>query len=235
MTGPELRHAMGALESASGDVPLAAGSSRLSRRVWLARMAGLGMGVASARSLGGASAAGAVVGAARGSIMAAATRVAVQLAGGLDFVQSRQTVLVKPNVCCPRPHPATKSPEVLSTLLELVRARAPGRAGLLQGHRRIGRRGSLGGPVPFRTTGGGRGLKSVGSITATSASPDPGLALGSARSTLALRAPARLIWFAAASIDAIRVNAGTGRPADESPEVINPTLRDLFRPKQCRD
>jgi uncharacterized protein (DUF362 family) len=51
----------------------------------------------------------------------------VALAGGLDFVQPGQTVLVKPNVCCPSPHPATTSPEVLEAVLELVRERKPGR------------------------------------------------------------------------------------------------------------
>jgi uncharacterized protein (DUF362 family) len=34
---------------------------------------------------------------------------------------------VKPNICCPSPHPATTSPEVLSTVLEMVRERGPGR------------------------------------------------------------------------------------------------------------
>ncbi len=123
----EPRLARGTLEGARGDVPLAAGSALLSRRAWLARMAGLGVGMASAGSLESAGAPGALVGAARGPTMAAATRTAVQLAGGLDFIQAGQTVLVKPNICCPRPHPATTSPEVLSTVLELVRARAPGR------------------------------------------------------------------------------------------------------------
>jgi uncharacterized protein (DUF362 family) len=59
--------------------------------------------------------------------MADAVRTAVRLAGGLDFVQPGQAVLVKPNLCCPRPHPATTSPEVLTAVLELVRARRPGR------------------------------------------------------------------------------------------------------------
>jgi uncharacterized protein (DUF362 family) len=90
-------------------------------------MAGLGVGVASARSLDAAAPASAIVGVARGGTMADATRAAVRLAGGLDFVQPGQTVLVKPNLCCPRPHPATTSPEVLAAVLELVRARRPGR------------------------------------------------------------------------------------------------------------
>jgi uncharacterized protein (DUF362 family) len=59
--------------------------------------------------------------------MAAATRTAVRLAGGLDFIRPGQTVLVKPNICCPNPHPATTSPEVLSAVLELVRGQRPGR------------------------------------------------------------------------------------------------------------
>ncbi len=103
------------------------GTSHPSRRAWLARVATVGMGVASARSLGAADPGGTVVGVARGATMTAATRSAVQLAGGLDFIQPGQTVLVKPNICCPSPHPATTSPEVLSAVLALVRERKPGR------------------------------------------------------------------------------------------------------------
>jgi len=128
MTGYERRHATRNLEGgAGGDVPVAAGSGHLSRRAWLARVAGLGMGVASARSLEAAGPSGALVGVARGPTMAAATRAAVRLAGGVDFIQPGQTVLVKPNLCCPNPHPATTSPEVLSAVLALVREQAPGR------------------------------------------------------------------------------------------------------------
>jgi uncharacterized protein (DUF362 family) len=68
-----------------------------------------------------------VVGVARAADMAAATRTAVGLAGGVDFIRAGQTVLVKPNICCPRPHPATTSPEVLSAVLGMVRERSPGR------------------------------------------------------------------------------------------------------------
>jgi uncharacterized protein (DUF362 family) len=96
----------------------------VSRREWLARAAALGLGLTAARPL---EAAGAVAGVARGATMRTATRAAVRLAGGLDFIQPGQTVLVKPNVCCPNPHPATTSPEVLSAVLELVRERKPGR------------------------------------------------------------------------------------------------------------
>jgi hypothetical protein len=45
----------------------------------------------------------------------------------------------------------------------------------------------------------------------------------------------RRIWFVAISIDAIPANPGTRRPADELAEMINPSSRDLFRPKECRD
>jgi uncharacterized protein (DUF362 family) len=96
----------------------------VSRRTWLARAAVLGLGAAARTSLAAGSA---VVGVARGASMTAATRAAVRLAGGLDFVQPGQSVLVKPNICCPNAHPATTSPEVLSAVLELVRAQRPGR------------------------------------------------------------------------------------------------------------
>ena len=105
----------------------ALGPSRFSRRAWLAGVAGLGMGVAAARRLEAAGPPGALVGMARSTTMAAATRAAVRLAGGLAFIQPGQTVLVKPNLCCPRPHPATTSPEVLSAVLDLVREQGVGR------------------------------------------------------------------------------------------------------------
>ncbi len=97
----------------------------LSRREWLAGAVGLGALAAHAGEAAGADAA--VVGVARGTSMAAATRAAVRLAGGLEFIEPGQTVLVKPNICCPSAHPATTSPEVLSAVLEMVRARRPGR------------------------------------------------------------------------------------------------------------
>jgi uncharacterized protein (DUF362 family) len=126
MIGPDQRHAAGRLEGGT-DVPVAAGSGKVSRRVWLARVAGLGIGVSSARSLEAAGPAEALVGVARDTTMAAATRAAVRLAGGLDVIRPGQTVLVKPNICCSSPHPATTSPEVLSAVLELIRAQRPGR------------------------------------------------------------------------------------------------------------
>ncbi len=127
MTGPERGPTPDFEDGPGVSVPPAASPGKVSRRGWLAGVAGFGMGVASARSLEAAAPAKAVVGVARGATMAAATRTAVQLAGGLDFIQPGQAVLVKPNICCPSPHPATTSPEVLSAVLELVRARKPGR------------------------------------------------------------------------------------------------------------
>jgi uncharacterized protein (DUF362 family) len=128
VTGPKGRVAAPDPEDdAGGRVPPAPGPGKVSRRGWLAGVAGLGMGMASSRPLEAAAPAGAVVGVARGATMAAATRTAVRLAGGLEFIQAGQTVLVKPNICCPSPHPATTSPEVLSAVLELVRTRKPGR------------------------------------------------------------------------------------------------------------
>src|SRR5215470_7395205 len=99
-------------------------TDHISRRAWLAGIIGLGAGLGSARPV---EAAGTVVGVARGSTMTTATAAAVRLAGGLDFIQPGQTVLVKPNICCPNPHPATTSLEVLVTVLELCRERGAGR------------------------------------------------------------------------------------------------------------
>jgi uncharacterized protein (DUF362 family) len=108
-----------------GRPPGPAPRAGLSRRAWLARAAAVGVAAVAPRAGGAAPAA--VVGLARGASMAAATRAAVQLAGGLDAIRPGQTVLVKPNICCPDPHPATTSPEVLASVLELVRGRRPGR------------------------------------------------------------------------------------------------------------
>lgn len=67
-----------------------------------------------------------IVGLARGQDRFEALRHAVQLSGGLDFLRPGQRVLVKPNACCPNPHPATTSPEMLAAVLALVREREPG-------------------------------------------------------------------------------------------------------------
>src|SRR5262245_39262091 len=104
-----------------------AGTGDVSRRTWMAQVAGLGVGLASVGALDAAAAPATVVGVARAGTMAAATKSAIQLAGGLGFIRAGQTVLVKPNICCPNPNPATTTPEVLSAVLELVRAQSPGR------------------------------------------------------------------------------------------------------------
>ena len=128
MIGGEGRNAARDAKGGEGEgVRVPAWPDDLSRRMWLARVAGVGIGVASVRSLEADAQTRAVVGVARGATMRDATRTAVRLAGGLDFIRSRQTVLVKPNICCPSPHPATTSPEVLSAVLELVRERGAGR------------------------------------------------------------------------------------------------------------
>lgn len=69
----------------------------------------------------------AAVALARGPDRLEAARRAVEAAGGLDAIGAGETVLVKPNACCPNPHPATTSPEMLSAVLALVRERDPGR------------------------------------------------------------------------------------------------------------
>jgi uncharacterized protein (DUF362 family) len=127
MTGPERPHATRLPAGTAAARVAPAGSGKLSRRGWLARVAGLGVGAAAVRPVAAAGPPAAVVGVARDATMAAATRTAIRLAGGLDVIQPGQTVLVKPNICCPSPHPATISPEVLSAVLELARARKPGR------------------------------------------------------------------------------------------------------------
>jgi uncharacterized protein (DUF362 family) len=124
MTRPE-RRATARDDGGGGAVPSAPDAGTLSRRAWLAGIAGAGL--APAGALEAAGRAGAVVAVARAASMADATRAAVRLAGGLDFVQPGQSVLVKPNLCCPTPHPATTSAEVLTTVLAMVRERRPGR------------------------------------------------------------------------------------------------------------
>lgn len=67
------------------------------------------------------------VGIARGSNMEEATRRAVKLAGGMDFIKEGQTVLIKPNVTGAIKHPTTTSPEVLYATIKLVAERGPKR------------------------------------------------------------------------------------------------------------
>src|SRR5262245_37526467 len=67
------------------------------------------------------------VGIARGSSMEDAVRHAVRLAGGVDFIQDGQTVLIKPNVTGALKNPTTTSPEVLYAVIKLVAERGPKR------------------------------------------------------------------------------------------------------------
>jgi uncharacterized protein (DUF362 family) len=67
------------------------------------------------------------VGIARGETVAHAVRKAVELAGGMDFIQSGQTVLIKPNVNTGDPYPASTNPEVLHEVIKLVWERDPKR------------------------------------------------------------------------------------------------------------
>jgi uncharacterized protein (DUF362 family) len=67
------------------------------------------------------------VGIARGSSMTDAVRRAVGLAGGLDFIQEGQTVLIKPNVTGALGNPTTTNPETLYAVIQLVNERGPRR------------------------------------------------------------------------------------------------------------
>lgn len=67
------------------------------------------------------------VGIARGSNLEEAVRRAVRLAGGMDFIQPGQTVLIKPNVTGALKSPTTTNPEVLYATIKLVAERGPKR------------------------------------------------------------------------------------------------------------
>lgn len=68
-----------------------------------------------------------IVGAARMNTVADSVRRAVELSGGLDFIQPGQTVLLKPNLNSPDLFPATTNPEVVSAMIGLVKEKDPGR------------------------------------------------------------------------------------------------------------
>ena len=61
------------------------------------------------------------VGMARGDSVADSVRWAIKLAGGLDFIKSGQSVLIKPNVNSDHEHPGTTNPEVVSEVVKMVR------------------------------------------------------------------------------------------------------------------
>lgn len=67
------------------------------------------------------------VGIARGSNMTDAVKKAVELAGGMDFIQEDQTVLIKPNCTGAMVSPTTTNAEVLYATIKLVAERGPRR------------------------------------------------------------------------------------------------------------
>ena len=67
------------------------------------------------------------VGMARGDSVADSVRRAIKLAGGLDFIKSGQSVLIKPNVNSDDPHPGTTNPEVVFEVVKMVREKGPKR------------------------------------------------------------------------------------------------------------
>ncbi len=67
------------------------------------------------------------VGVARGSSMADAVRKAVQLSGGMDFLEEGETVLIKPNCTGAAVSPTTTEPEVLYAVIKLAAERGPRR------------------------------------------------------------------------------------------------------------
>jgi uncharacterized protein (DUF362 family) len=67
------------------------------------------------------------VGIARGKTVGNAVRKAVELAGGMDFIKSGQTILIKPNVNTGTPYPGSTNPEVLHEVIKLVWERDPKR------------------------------------------------------------------------------------------------------------
>ncbi|MFB0527139.1 MAG: DUF362 domain-containing protein [bacterium] len=68
-----------------------------------------------------------LVGIARGDSVADSVRRAIKLAGGLDFIKSGESVLIKPNVNSDHSHPGTTNPEVLFEVVKMVREKNPKR------------------------------------------------------------------------------------------------------------
>lgn len=67
------------------------------------------------------------VGIARGETIGSAVRKAVELSGGMNFIKSGQTVLIKPNVNSGVAYPASTNPEVLYEVIKMVWERDPKR------------------------------------------------------------------------------------------------------------
>lgn len=59
--------------------------------------------------------------------MEEAVAKAVELSGGMDFIQPGQTILIKPNVTGGVPNPCTTNPEVVYAVIKLVAAKGPKR------------------------------------------------------------------------------------------------------------
>jgi uncharacterized protein (DUF362 family) len=83
----------------------------------------------------------AAVGVARGETIGSAVRKAVELSGGMNFIKSGQTVLIKPNVNSGDAYPASTNPEVLYEVIKMVWERDPKRVivGDRSNYRRITR------------------------------------------------------------------------------------------------
>src|SRR5262245_49453668 len=110
--------------------------ANLDRRTFMKSVGGMAVGTGlcprawareAARSLTLAIPAVADVGIARGSSMEDAVRHAVRLAGGMNFIQEGQTVLIKPNVTGALKNPTTTNPEVLYAVIKLAAERGPKR------------------------------------------------------------------------------------------------------------
>ena len=83
----------------------------------------------------------ATVGIARGETVGGAVRKAVDLSGGMNFIKSGQTILIKPNVNTGDPYPASTNPEVLYEVIKLVWERDPKR--VIVGDRSMYRRNTM--------------------------------------------------------------------------------------------
>ena len=119
----------------------------LSRRDFL-KATGMALGTSSLVGIGPlvkatalASEAKVPVGIARGETVGGAVQKAVELAGGMEFVQRGQTVLVKPNVNKGDAYPASTNPEVLYEIIKLVWEQDPKR--VIVGDRCMFRRNTL--------------------------------------------------------------------------------------------
>ena len=102
--------------------------SKITRREFLKGAGGITLGIGLYPSLHNPhlgqerekSPAKSVVGLARGESVSEAVRKAVALAGGMGFIRSGDTVLVKPNVNTADPYPGTTNPEVVHEVVKLV-------------------------------------------------------------------------------------------------------------------